>query len=102
MPEVSDEPDTANSQLAASQGTRRRDSSGIAAAYRNGGGGRIRRGMSEQKARREAILRFGNTGIVHESVADEDMFLSLNSICSDVLYAFRQLRRTRRSPSRLF
>jgi predicted permease len=54
----------------------------------------IRRGMSEQKARREAILRFGNTGTVHESVADEDMFLSLNSICSDVLYAFRQLRRT--------
>ena len=54
----------------------------------------IRRGMSEQEARREAILRFGNTGLVHESVADEDMFLSLNSICSDVLYAFRQLRRT--------
>ena len=53
----------------------------------------IRRGMSEQEARREAILRFGNTGMVHESVADEDMFLSLNSICSDVLYAFRQLRR---------
>lgn len=54
----------------------------------------IRRGMSEQEARREAILRFGNTGLVHESVADEDMFLSLNSICSDVLYALRQLRRT--------
>ena len=54
----------------------------------------IRRGLSEQEARREAILRFGNTGLVHESVADEDMFLSLNSICSDVLYAFRQLRRT--------
>jgi len=54
----------------------------------------IRRGTSEQEARREAILRFGNTGLVHEGVADEDMFLSLNSICSDVLYAFRQLRRT--------
>ncbi|HEY4054381.1 MAG TPA: ABC transporter permease [Terriglobales bacterium] len=54
----------------------------------------IRRGISEQQARREAILRFGNTGLVHESVADEDMFLSLNSICSDVLYAFRQLRRS--------
>jgi hypothetical protein len=53
-----------------------------------------RRGLSEQEARRDAILRFGNTGLVHESVADEDMFLSLNSICSDVLYAFRQLRRT--------
>jgi len=54
----------------------------------------IGRGMSEQEARREAILRFGNTGMVHESVAGEDMFLSLNSICSDVLYAFRQLRHT--------
>jgi putative ABC transport system permease protein len=54
----------------------------------------VRRGMSEQEARREAILRFGNTGLVHESVADEDMFLSLNSVGSDVLYAFRQLRRT--------
>src|SRR5215469_4958578 len=54
----------------------------------------VRRGMSEQEARREAILRFGNSGLVHESVADEDMFLSLNGICSDVLYAFRQLRRT--------
>jgi putative ABC transport system permease protein len=53
----------------------------------------VRRGMSEQEARREAILRFGNTGMVHESVADEDIFLSLNSICSDVVYAFRQLRR---------
>jgi macrolide transport system ATP-binding/permease protein len=62
----------------------------------------IRRGMSEQDARREAILRFGNTGLVHESVADEDMFLSLNSTCSDVLYAFRQLRRTPRSPCRQF
>ncbi len=54
----------------------------------------IRRGMPEQEARREAILRFGNSGLVHESVADEDMFLSLNGICSDVLYAFRQLRRS--------
>lgn len=53
----------------------------------------IRRGMSEQEARRQAILRFGNSGLVHESVAGEDMFLSLNGICSDVLYAFRQLRR---------
>jgi putative ABC transport system permease protein len=53
----------------------------------------IRQGMAEQEARREAILRFGNTGLVLESVADEDMFLSLNSIGSDVLYAFRQLRR---------
>jgi len=54
----------------------------------------IRRGMSEEEARREAVLRFGNAGLVHESVAREDMFLSLNSICSDALYAFRQLRRT--------
>jgi predicted permease len=54
----------------------------------------IRRGMSEQEARREAILRFGNSGLVHESVAGEDMFLSLNGIYSDVLYAFRLLRRS--------
>lgn len=53
----------------------------------------MRRGMSEQEARREASLCFGNTGLVHESVADEDMFLSLNGIFCDVLYAFRQLRR---------
>jgi predicted permease len=53
----------------------------------------VRRGMSEREARREAILRFGNTGLVHESVAGEDMFLSLNGVCSDVLYALRQLLR---------
>src|SRR5437762_1636375 len=54
----------------------------------------IRRGLSEQEARHEAMPRFGNTGLVYESVADEDMFLSLNGIWFDVLYAFRQLRRT--------
>jgi predicted permease len=54
----------------------------------------IRRGVSEQEARREAMLRFGNSGLVHESVANEDMFLSVHGICSDVLYAFRQLRRS--------
>src|SRR5579872_814222 len=54
----------------------------------------IRRGVSEQEARREVMLRFGNSGLVHESVANEDMFLSVNGICSDVLYAFRQLRRS--------
>jgi len=32
--------------------------------------------------------------MAHEGVADQNMFLSLNSICSDVLYAFRQLRRS--------
>ena len=53
----------------------------------------ICRGLSEQEARREAILRLGNPVVLRESVADEDMFLSLNSFCSDVLYAFRQLRR---------
>lgn len=53
----------------------------------------VRGGLSEEEARRAAIVRFGNTGQVYESVAEEDMFLSLNSIASDVLYAFRQLRR---------
>ena len=40
MPEVTDEPDRANSQLAASEETRRGDPGGIAVAYRNRGGGR--------------------------------------------------------------
>jgi predicted permease len=55
---------------------------------------RIRRGVPEPEARREAMLRFGNSGLVHESVANEDMFLSVNGICSDVLYSLRQLWRS--------
>ncbi|MGA3087574.1 MAG: ABC transporter permease [Terriglobales bacterium] len=51
------------------------------------------RGMREEDARREANLRFGNPALVHESVAEADMALSLNGVVSDVLYAFRQLRR---------
>ena len=56
-------------------------------------GDAVRSGMSEEDARREAKLRFGNAVLVHERVADADMMLSLNGIGSDVLYAFRQLRR---------
>jgi putative ABC transport system permease protein len=39
------------------------------------------------------MRRFGNPVVVRESAADEDIVLSLYSFCSDVLYAFRQLRR---------
>lgn len=43
----------------------------------------VRRGKREGDARREAKLRFGNPVLVHESVAEADMALSLNGIVSD-------------------
>ncbi len=53
----------------------------------------VRAGLSEQDARREARLRFGNPALVHERVADADIDLSLSGIYADVLYSLRQLRR---------
>jgi hypothetical protein len=43
----------------------------------------VRRGKREGDARREAKLRFGSPVLVHESVAEADMPLSLNGIVSD-------------------
>jgi putative ABC transport system permease protein len=53
----------------------------------------VRAGMSEQDARREARLRFGNPVLVGERVADADITLAMSGISADVLYSFRQLRR---------
>ncbi|UWZ85902.1 ABC transporter permease [Occallatibacter riparius] len=53
----------------------------------------IARGMTPQQARREALVRFGNTSSMKERVAAADMPLLLNSVYSDIRYAFRQLVR---------
>src|SRR5271168_1848997 len=51
-------------------------------------------GMSPEEARRDALLRFGNTTATRERVASADLALSLESIWSDLRYAARQLRRS--------
>ncbi|HEV2137150.1 MAG TPA: ABC transporter permease [Terracidiphilus sp.] len=49
-------------------------------------------GMSEEEARRDALLRFGNRTSTKERVASVDFALGLQSIWSDLRYAARQLR----------
>ncbi len=51
-------------------------------------------GMSPEEARRDALLRFGNTTATRERVASADLALSLESIWSDLRYAARQSRRS--------
>ena len=53
----------------------------------------IAAGMSQEAARRDALLRFGNRTKIGGHVADEDAFLALESLWSDLRYAFRQLAR---------
>jgi macrolide transport system ATP-binding/permease protein len=48
-------------------------------------------GMSLEAARRDALLRFGNSTAVKERVTGMDTALLLESVYSDVSYAFRQL-----------
>jgi hypothetical protein len=50
-------------------------------------------GMSVEAARRDALLRFGNSTAMKERVAGMDAALLLESVYSDVSYAFRQLIR---------
>jgi predicted permease len=53
----------------------------------------VARGMKPEDARREALMRFGNTSSTKERVAAADMPLLLSSAWSDVRYAGRQLVR---------
>ena len=53
----------------------------------------IGRGMPAAKARREALLRFGNPTATRDRVAAADAHLTLESLVRDVHYAGRQLRR---------
>ena len=53
----------------------------------------LRSGMSAAQARRDALLRFGNPGAVHERTAEADSTLYLAGAVADIRYAFRQLRK---------
>jgi hypothetical protein len=52
------------------------------------------RGMPREDARRDALLRFGNTTATKERVASADMALTLDSIWADIRYSLRQLRKS--------
>ncbi|HEX6069119.1 MAG TPA: ABC transporter permease [Longimicrobiaceae bacterium] len=49
-------------------------------------------GMTEEEARREARLRFGNPAVQKERVRDRDILPWLDSLVADVRYALRSLR----------
>lgn len=51
-------------------------------------------GMSPEEARRDALLRFGNSAATRERVAASDTTLGLASLARDLRYALRQLRRS--------
>jgi hypothetical protein len=51
-------------------------------------------GMSPAEARREALLRFGNTTITKERVTASDATLTLAGLTHDIHYAARQIRRS--------
>ena len=48
-------------------------------------------GMSQEEARRDALLRFGNPTATRERVASADAALAAESVWSDVRYGWRQL-----------
>jgi putative ABC transport system permease protein len=50
-------------------------------------------GMSPKDARRDALLRFGNRGVIQERVASEDAALMIENVWRDVRQALRQLRK---------
>jgi predicted permease len=54
----------------------------------------VARGMSPQEARREAMLRFGNTTVMREKVAAVDASLALENAARDARYALRRLRKS--------
>src|SRR6202044_1522128 len=54
----------------------------------------IAAGMSPEEARRDALIRFGNQGVVRERVTEADPGMAWDSLVRDLLYAARQLRRT--------
>ena len=49
-------------------------------------------GMTEEEARREARLRFGNPTVQKERARDRDVLPWLESLVADVRYALRSLR----------
>jgi predicted permease len=51
-------------------------------------------GMSPEEARRDALIRFGNQGVVRERVTEADAGMAWDGLARDILYAARQLRRT--------
>ena len=53
----------------------------------------VRAGMSEDEARRQARLRFGNPIVMQERAMGADAALGLSSVGSDVRFGLRQLRR---------
>src|SRR5438128_12582412 len=55
----------------------------------------IRRGMSAQEARRQALIRFGGTWQAREQHRDARGLPSLEILLQDVRYAFRTFRRNR-------
>ena len=54
----------------------------------------MREGLSQEVARRNAILRFGNPTAAKERTAAADTHLGLDGVVRDVRYAARQLRRS--------
>jgi predicted permease len=54
----------------------------------------LAQGMSPHEARRDALLRFGNSTIVKERVVAADAALALESAARDIRYALRQLQRS--------
>ena len=51
-------------------------------------------GMSQEEARRDALLRFGNPVVIKEKVTGADAALGLDSFGADIRYAVRQLLRS--------
>jgi putative ABC transport system permease protein len=51
----------------------------------------VARGMSSEDARRDALLRFGNTTATREHVIAADAALGIESFWADVRYAWRQI-----------
>ncbi len=49
------------------------------------------KGMTAERARREALLRFGNPALIKERTASADAALSLDNLWFDLRYALRQL-----------
>jgi len=54
----------------------------------------IAAGMSPEKARRDALLRFGNLTLAGERVTAADTVLHVESFARDLRYGLRQLRRS--------
>jgi predicted permease len=54
----------------------------------------IAAGMSPEKARRDALVRFGNLTLTSERVTAADSVLDVESFARDLRYAARQLRRS--------